>query len=278
LTAAGYRPEWSRRALSGLVLLPFSALLALSPLAARSADNVRVLVDGRSLSLAGTADTVRSALAEAHVTVDTDDEVTPALDAPLVNGSTIRVSRVSYTESTTDLKVPYRTVIRPASRGNRPYHPTVMLEGRTGVKRVTYRARLVDGREVSRTTVAEEVIREAVDQVVVARKPQVLGSRGAYIGRRTITVVATAYDPGPGSCGKFANGQTCNGKRAGYGIIAVDPKLIPLGAKLYVPGYGYGIAADVGGAIKGNHVDLGFNSRPGAFAWGKRQVKLVIVD
>jgi len=278
LSAAGFRPERPRRALSGLALLPFSALLALSPLAAHSAGNVRILVDGRTISLPDTADTVRGALTEAHVTLDTDDEVSPALDAPLTNGGTVRVSRVTFTEGTTDLKVPYRTVIRPATRGNRPYHPTVMKEGQPGIKRVTYRVRLVDGREVSRTTLSEEVVREAQDQVVVARQPQALGSRGAYIGRRTITVVATAYDPGPGSCGKFANGQTCNGKRAGYGIIAVDPKLIPLGAKLYVPGYGYGIAADVGGAIKGNHVDLGFNSRPGAFAWGKRQVKLTIVD
>lgn len=278
MTAAGFRPERPRRTLSVLAVLPFSAVLALSPLAARAAENVRVLVDGRTIPLTDTSGTVRDALSAAHIAVNAEDEVSPALDAPLSNGSTIRVSRVTFDEVTTNIKVPYRTVIRPATRGNRPYHPTVMREGQPGVKRVTYRARLVDGREVSRATIGEEVIREPVAQVVVARKPQYLGSRGAYIGRRTITVVATAYDPGPGSCGPYADGKTCNGKRAGYGIIAVDPKLIPLGAKLYIPGYGYGIAADVGGAIKGNHVDLGFNSRGGAFAWGKRQVKLTIVD
>lgn len=278
MIAAGFRPERARRAAARVLLVPFSACLALCALAARSAENVRVLVDGRTILVPGSADTVREALSEARVSLEADDEVSPALDASLTNGSTIRVSRVTFSEGVTELKIPYRTVVRPATRGNRPYHPTVMKEGRTGIKRVTYRARLVDGREVSRATLSEEVVREPENQVVVARKPQALGSRGAYIGRRTITVVATAYDPGPGSCGKYANGQTCNGKRAGYGIIAVDPKLIPLGAKLYVPGYGYGIAADVGGAIKGNHVDLGFNSRAGAFAWGKRQVKLTIVD
>jgi 3D (Asp-Asp-Asp) domain-containing protein len=278
LTAAGFRPERPHRATARLLLVPFSACLALCALAARSAENVRVLVDGRTLLVPGNTDTVRDALSEAHVSLEAEDEVSPALDASLADGGTIRVSRVTFTEGVTELKIPYHTVIRPATRGNRPYHPTVMKEGRTGIKRVTYRARLVDGWEVSRATLSEEVIREPENQVVVARKPQALGSRGAYIGRRTITVVATAYDPGLGSCGKYANGRTCNGKRAGYGIIAVDPKLIPLGAKLYVPGYGYGIAADVGGAIKGNHVDLGFNSRSGAVAWGKRQVKLKIVD
>jgi 3D (Asp-Asp-Asp) domain-containing protein len=252
--------------------------LALTPLAVHGAGTVRILVDGRTLTVDDTGRTVREALAEARVKVDADDEVTPAPDAALPAGGVIRISRVTFQEAATELKVPYQTVIRPASRGNRPYHPTVMQEGRPGVKRVTYRVRIVDGVEESRSTVGEEIVREPVSQVVVARKPQFLGSRGAYTGKRLITVVATAYDPGPGSCGKYANGKTCNGKRAGYGIIAVDPKIIPLGAKLHVPGYGYGIAADVGGAIKGNHVDLGFNSRSGARAWGKKQVKLTIVD
>ena len=65
-------------------------------------------------------------------------------------------------------------------------------------------------------------------------------------------MVATAYDPGPGSCGKYADGITCSGKRAGYGIAAVDPTIIPLGSKLYIEGYGYAIAADVGIDVRGD--------------------------
>ncbi|MGV3720658.1 MAG: 3D domain-containing protein, partial [Actinomycetota bacterium] len=207
-----------------------------------------------------------------------DDEVKPSLDTPLTDSVVVRVQRVTFKVATSDVKIPYRTVIRAATPSKRPYHPTVMQEGRTGVKRVTYRVRVVDGEEQGRQRLGEEVVREPVAQVVVSRKPQFLGSRGVYTGKRVLTVVATAYDPGPGSCGKHANGKTCNGKRAGYGIIAVDPKQIPLGSKLYVPGYGYGIAADVGSAIKGNRIDLGYNSRAGALAWGKKSVKLTIVD
>lgn len=266
--------------MKALVLLPLVASfgLCLSPQIARSASNVRINADGRTVVLPDTGDTVREALEAAQIQVGADDEVSPALDAALASGQTIRITRVTFKEGTLRVPLKYQTVIRPASRGNRPYHPTVIREGRNGVKEVAFRVKVVDGREVERKTVSETVVREPIHQVVVARKPETLGSRGAYIGKRTITVLATAYDPGAGSCGPYADGKTCNGKRAGYGIIAVDPKLIPLGAKLHIPGYGYGIAADVGGAIKGNHVDLGFNSRSGARQWGKKYVRLTIVD
>ncbi|HEU4752272.1 MAG TPA: 3D domain-containing protein, partial [Armatimonadota bacterium] len=206
------------------------------------------------------------------------DTVSPGADQPAPSDGLIRVQRVRYEEGTLEVKIPYPTVVRSAAGRRSPYHPTISQPGRSGLKRVSYRAKLVDGREVERSTVSEETLREAQPEIVLSRKPYLLGSRGAYIGKRTLPVVATAYDPGPGSCGKYANGRTCNGKRAGYGIIAVDPKVIPLGSKIYVPGYGYGIAADVGSAIQGNRVDLGFNSRSGSFKWGRRQVTIQIIE
>ena len=260
--------------------LPLAAVLSLSllPLTAHGASNVRIHVDGRTVTLSSTGATVREALAAAGVTLGRDDEVTPPLEAAVPGYGGIRVSRVTYTESSAEAKIAYRTVVRPAVRGNRPYHPTVIREGRSGLKRVTYRTKVVDGRPQGRSVVGQEVVREPVHEIVFARKPLLLGSRGAYTGKRTMSMLATAYDPGPGSCGKYADGRTCNGKRAGYGIIAVDPKVIPLGTKLFVPGYGFGIAADVGGAIKGNRIDLGFNSRSGSFKWGKKWVRMTVVD
>ena len=268
------------RTTPGLLLLPLSGLLGLllCPQTAQSATNVRVRVDGRTITLADTGDSVREVLAAAKVTLSAEDEVAPGLDVSVPEGGEIRVTRVSYREVSKDEKVPYRIVVRPASRGNRPYHPTIMKPGRAGLKRLSYRVKIVDGQEVERTPAGETVVREVQNQVVVARNPSSLGSRGAYAGLRTLKVLTSAYDPGPGSCGKYANGRTCNGKRAGYGIIAVDPKMFPLGTKLYVPGYGYGIAADVGSAIKGNRLDLGFNTRKGAMKWGKKWVKVTVVD
>ena len=73
-------------------------------------------------------------------------------------------------------------------------------------------------------------------------------------------MIATAYtaDSSGGS------GWTAIGRRAGYGIVAVDPRVIPLGTRLYIPGYGMAVAGDTGGAIVGNRIDLGFDSLRGA--------------
>jgi 3D (Asp-Asp-Asp) domain-containing protein len=61
------------------------------------------------------------------------------------------------------------------------------------------------------------------------------------------------------------------------GIVAVDPNVIPMGTKLYVEGYGEAIAADQGGAIKGNRIDLFFGSHQEALNFGKRTVKVTIL-
>ena len=266
--------------LGGIALsLALILTISLSPrFPVAAGPDARLFVDGKVLKVEASAATVAEALSAAGVSLDADDQVFPATTAPVPADGRIRVTRIRFEEGAVDKPVRYQTLIRPASRGNRPYHPTVMRHGRNGLKRITYRAKLVDGKETERTTVSEEMVREPVPEVVVARNPAGLKSRGAYIGKREFLMVCTAYDPGPGSCGKWADGITCNGKRAGYGIIAVDPKVIPLGTKLHVPGYGYGVAADVGGAIKGNRLDLGYNSRQAAFRWGKKRVKVSIVD
>jgi 3D (Asp-Asp-Asp) domain-containing protein len=96
---------------------------------------------------------------------------------------------------------------------------------------------------------------------------------GAPIGRE-IHVVATAYSAAePG-----ASSGTAMGPRCERGVIAVDPDVIPLGSHVYVPGYGYAIAADTGGMINGRHIDLCFNSVAEVDAWGKRYVTVIVLD
>ena len=71
-------------------------------------------------------------------------------------------------------------------------------------------------------------------------------------------------------------GKTALGVAVRKGVVAVDPTLIPLGTKLHVPGYGSGLAADVGYAIKGRLIDLWFPSTERARAWGRRSVTITI--
>jgi cystine transport system substrate-binding protein len=90
-----------------------------------------------------------------------------------------------------------------------------------------------------------------------------LGSGGA----RTITVSSTGYSlPGP----------TATGMPTGWGVVAVDPSVIPLGTRLTIPGYGEGVAADTGGAVRGNAIDLWFPTLAQANAWGRRTVTITL--
>ena len=76
--------------------------------------------------------------------------------------------------------------------------------------------------------------------------------------------------------GYSLTGHTATGVSVGYGIVAVDPSVIPLGTRMSVPGYGEGIAADTGGAIQGNTIDLWFPTLAQANAWGRRTVTITL--
>ena len=94
-------------------------------------------------------------------------------------------------------------------------------------------------------------------------------------------MVATAYTAGPESTGKSPGmpgyGITATGMRVKPGVIAVDPRVIPLGTYVYVRGYGYSIAADTGGAIKGNRIDVYMKTLREAYQWGRRTVNVYIL-
>jgi 3D (Asp-Asp-Asp) domain-containing protein len=89
----------------------------------------------------------------------------------------------------------------------------------------------------------------------------------AAAGARTITVSATGYS---------LSGRTATGMPTAPGVVAVDPSVIPLGTRLTIPGYGVGIAADTGGAVHGNVIDLWFPTTQQALAWGRRTVTITI--
>ncbi|NQT66260.1 MAG: hypothetical protein HQ569_01625 [Actinobacteria bacterium] len=92
-------------------------------------------------------------------------------------------------------------------------------------------------------------------------------------------MLATAYYAfGKGGNDINGNGITAIGLRARKGIVAVDPRVIPLGTKLYIPGYGEALAADTGGRIKGNRIDLCFESLEECFRHGKRKIKIYLVE
>ena len=86
-------------------------------------------------------------------------------------------------------------------------------------------------------------------------------------GPRTITVSSTGYS---------IRGRTSTGMQTAPGVVAVDPAVIPLGTRLTIPGYGTGIAADTGGSVHGNVIDLWFPTLQEARAWGRQIVTITI--
>lgn len=101
------------------------------------------------------------------------------------------------------------------------------------------------------------------------RAPQV--SRG---GHRSLYVSATAYsayDPGNGS-------HTATGTPVRRGVIAVDPSVIPLGTRVFIPGYGEAVAEDVGGSIYGNRIDVAFDSHAEALSFGRQELEIFIME
>ncbi|WP_106497328.1 3D domain-containing protein [Lentibacillus sp. Marseille-P4043] len=95
---------------------------------------------------------------------------------------------------------------------------------------------------------------------------------------RTLSVEATAYTAYCSGCsGITATGVNLH-ENPNAKVIAVDPNVIPLGSKVYVEGYGYAVAADTGGAINGNAIDVHLPTKKQAYNWGRRTVEVTIVD
>ena len=105
------------------------------------------------------------------------------------------------------------------------------------------------------------------------RGPQVETSRGMARYSDVYTMEASAYLPTDGG----GAGITASGMVARYGVVAVDPDVIPLGTRLYIPGYGEAIAADTGGAIIGHKIDLCMESYSEAMQFGRRDVTVYVL-
>ena len=108
------------------------------------------------------------------------------------------------------------------------------------------------------------------------------GSGSASGSSGSPAAVPTGAPAGPGtqmtvqSTGYALRGTTATGIQTSWGVVAVDPSVIPLGTRMTVPGYGEGVAADTGGAIKGLVIDLWFPTREQALAWGRRTVTITL--
>jgi 3D (Asp-Asp-Asp) domain-containing protein len=237
---------------------------------------VRLVTAAGSKTIVTTAEDVGALLEEQGIHLGKHDVVRPSLADPIVAYGTVRVQRVVKWVSTQKHRIAQRT-IHEIDFSLPPGKVKIVRHGQPGVALTMVDYTQTDGK----------LNKHVVTRVV--RKPQArivaegVGTRNAiadfarhglektsYIASGALDMVATAYTAGCGGC----TGYTASGYRAGHGIVAVDPRIIPLGTRLYIPGYGFAIAGDTGGAIRGNRIDLGFDSLSGALQFGRRVVKV----
>ncbi len=234
---------------------------------------VTIAVDGKRLRVRSTATTVAEALRKIGVALGPRDKVFPSIQAPITPNAEIRVVRILYKMVTERSTLPY--VLRTSNDPSLPRGLVrVRQQGRVGLKERQFKMTLADGAVVSRELVRERVVQTAVDRVIIIGSQVLLASRGELLGREFLDMVATAYSP---YCCEGVYARTAIGLTAGYGVVAVDPSVIPLGSLLYIEGYGHAIAGDTGGAIKGLRIDLGFATKHEAIHYGRRPVRVYIL-
>jgi resuscitation-promoting factor RpfB len=238
---------------------------------------VKIVTASGSKTIVTTAEDVGALLEEQNIQLGTHDIVRPSLADPVVPYSTIRISRVVRWVSTVKRHIAQRT-IHVIDFSLPPGKSHVIKPGEPGLTEAMVDYTQTDGhldKRVLQTRLLRKpqtrVIAEGVGSYAAIAEFAKHGlEKTSYIASRALSMVATAYTAGCGGCSGF----TASGYRAGHGIVAVDPRVIPLGTKLYIPGYGFAIAGDTGGAIVGHRIDLGFDSLSDAMLFGRRTIKV----
>ena len=224
--------------------------------------------------------TVCDLLTMQDITIGPLDRVVPPLATPLEKDMTVEITRVDVLDITTSRVIEPPLVIEPDAELPRGRMEEVS-PGSPGVAEDVTRYYFLNGEETTCTDLGSRIMippEERVARVGVRSAPPLLSRGSSGIHRDVMEMDATAYDPGLQSCWPFADGLTATGHVAGHGVCAVDPDVIPLGTELWIEGYGYALACDTGGAIKGNRIDLCFDTRSEALHWGRRNVLVYVLE
>lgn len=191
----------------------------------------------------------------------------------LTKNMVIDLTSITEKKITTKETIAYDTEIRE-NPNLEEGKENVLQEGENGELSIITKENYSGAELISSEVVEELVTKEAKNKIIERgtkkeeipipvvelkkeKQPATVTASTVTNNNTSLNVVATGYTPGDPGC----TGITYTGTKASRGTIAVDPKVIPFGTKLYIPGYGYGVAADTGGAIKGNKIDLCYESR-----------------
>jgi uncharacterized protein YabE (DUF348 family) len=219
---------------------------------------VSVLVDGRQLKTRTKAKTVGDTLSDLGIVVAGQDRVEPSLDTELYDNVKIRITRIAEDIEVEEEIAPFETIF--VADPNLPIDTQeVLASGANGITRTRYRVRYENGDEVARTREDRWVAQEPAERRIAygqGIQPQTAtmpdGSVITYW--RKVKMLATSY-----SAASAGGNRTRTGDVVRQGVVAVDPRIIPLRSQVYVPGYGIGDALDTGGGIRSRRIDLAYD-------------------
>lgn len=245
-------------------------------------DNYAVTVkcDGDTRTIFTEETTVGGVLEQMDITLDTYDTVNLDLDSPIAEGTLVKVSRAEIYYETEYTDIPYETV-RTEDPNMEEGTEVVTQEGKNGTSFAYYQVVVRDDEEPEYILLDSGIQTEPVTEEITYGTyiPNTLitasGERVYY--SQVLTCTATAYTD-------YSGQPTATGTTPRVGAIAVDPSVIPYGTKMYIVTtdgsvvYGYATAEDCGGAIKGNRVDLYYNTESECIQFGRRSVLVYILE
>lgn len=229
-----------------------------------------LVVDENSIPARTRGVTVGDILWEYGINLGPEDEVSPGTKEPVVPGMQVQVVRVRTVTEDSEVPVKYETeknyTVKLEEGAIR-----VAQEGKDGTERQTWQVVYRDGKEVSRQLASREVITPPVNRQIMVGSGMVVSRGGENIRYSDARqMVASGYS--------YTGCNTASGVPPQYGVVAVDTSVIPFGTRIYVDGYGFATALDRGSDIRGNRIDLFFESESEAMSWGLRPVKVYFFD
>jgi uncharacterized protein YabE (DUF348 family) len=247
------------------------------------AREITINSDGKDIVLLTTAPDIKSALEEARIQLGEKDRVAPEQDAAITGNIKLDVIRVEEKIVKQEMKMDFTNQVSKSDKLDKGI-VSVVKKGSPGLKELAIKIIFENGKETKREIAEEKVIKEPINGIIEEGTRTTFVSSRGQVTRfvKALKMSATAYDATFESCGKHPDdpnyGITYSGLRVRPGIVAVDPKVIPLGTYLYVEGYGEALAADKGGAIKGNKIDLYYESPKDVARFGRKTVKVYVLD
>ncbi len=162
----------------------------------------------------------------------------------------------------------------------RPGTREIIRHAKPGITAITERLTVWNDVIVNRQVISRVVVQQPAEGIIVAGAPRSLAEAMALAGVHkplaVYTMMATAYTAD--SAQSVPTGRTATGLPARYGVVAVDPRVIRLGSRLFIAGYGTAVAADTGGDIHGNRIDLCMDSIRSAMTWGRQPVTVYVLQ